>query len=205
MLFLSESEALWLFVGVRDRVCFDSGDLLGEFVEKSFDVLARLGGGLEIEQIHLLSVFFALLVGDLPLLVHITLIAHQNQKHVVLANGLSVFDPLVHRLEGLCVRNVVADYRDGAVLNVGRNEGFEALLSGSVPQIQNNHLVFYVHLLGHKVNSDRGLVVVLERFVDKTVDNAGFADVLVAKENNFVLVLARIGGGIVLLTCHFSI
>ena len=76
MLFLSESEALWLFVGVRDRVCFDSGDLLGEFVEKSFDVLARLGGGLEIEQIHLLSVFFALLLGDLPLLVHIALIAH---------------------------------------------------------------------------------------------------------------------------------
>ena len=132
-----------------------------------------------------------MVVSHLSVCIHIALIADQNEQDVVVTNRLCVFNPFVDRLEGLEVGHFVADYGDGTVFDVARDERLEALLACGVPQVQNNHLVLHVHLLGHEVDADRRLVVVFKSLVNKTVNDARLPCILISEEDNLVLVLAR--------------
>mmetsp|Transcript_10409 Transcript_10409/g.12283 ORF Transcript_10409/g.12283 Transcript_10409/m.12283 type:complete len:225 (-) Transcript_10409:83-757(-) len=186
----AEHEATCLFIISVNRVGLDARQLLGQFVEQSLNVGARLGRGLEEKQIHTLGVLLALLHGHLAFLVEVAFVAREDQKHVVVSEGTRILNPLVDRLEGLARCDVVADDGDGAVFDVGRDEGLEAFLAGRVPQIQNYDFVLHVHLLAHEVDADRRLIVLVEAVVDEAVNNARLTHRLVPQEDDFVLVLA---------------
>jgi len=64
-------------------------------------------------------------------------------------------------------------------------------LSRRVPKVQDNDLILYVHLLGHEINADGGLVGFIEGVIDKSVDDGGFSDGLVSEKHDFVFVLAN--------------
>lgn len=185
--------------GVGNGVRLYSGDLFCELVEQSLYITASFGRSLEEEQIHFLSVLLALLIAYLSGGVHVALVANQDEEHIVLTDGFGVLDPLIHRLEGVHIRDVVAHDGHSTIFDVGRNEGFEALLSRSVPQVKNDNFVLNIHLLRHEINSNRGLIVIFKSFVDEPMNNTGLSDVLVAEENNLVLVLASIGGRVIAL------
>ena len=54
---------------------------------------------------------------------------------------------------------------DGAVANVGGDEGAEALLAGGVPELKANCAVFEIHCFGEEIDADGGLVHVVKRIV----------------------------------------
>ena len=161
------------------RVRLDACQLLGQLVKECLDVLARFGRRLEKEKVHALSVLLSLLEADLSAFGQVGLVAGEDEEDVVVAECLGILDPLVHAAERLARGDVVADYGYGRVLDVGRDQTFESLLASRVPQVQYDDLVLHVHLLGHKVDSNRRLVRVIETVIDEPMDNTRLADRLV--------------------------
>ena len=65
-------------------------------------------------------------------------------------------------MEGFQVGYVVDNDGDGAIANIGGDEGAEALLAGGVPELEANSAIFEIHCFGEEIDADGGLVHVVE-------------------------------------------
>ena len=108
-----------------------------------------------------------MVVSHLSVCIHIALIADQNEQDVVVTNRLCVFNPFVDRLEGLEVGHVVADYGDGTVFDVARDERLEALLACGVPNLKFDVLLLDLNGAGSKLYSDCEIMLLTEAFVSE--------------------------------------
>ena len=127
---------------------------------------------------------------NLSAICHVWLITGKDEKNVVVTKGSRIFNPFVYALETLARSYIIADDRDSTVLDIGWDERLESLLTRGVPQIQNDDLILNVHLLWHEIDTNRGLVALVEGIVDEAMNDTCLTNGLVAEEDDFVLVFA---------------
>mmetsp|Transcript_7344 Transcript_7344/g.17995 ORF Transcript_7344/g.17995 Transcript_7344/m.17995 type:complete len:252 (+) Transcript_7344:347-1102(+) len=159
----------------------------GNLPKQRLDIEPRLRAGLDEHDIVLPRLPFPLLDADLPLIDLVGFVPYEDEDDVGAALVPDLVDPFGGGEEGCAVGDVVDDDGDGGVADVGGDEGAEALLSGGVPELEADGAVFEVHGFGEEVDADGGLVVVVEFVVHEARDDGGFADGLVAEEDELVL------------------
>lgn len=86
-------------------------------------------------------------------------------------------------MERIGIGDVIDDNSDRGIPNVAWYEAPETLLAGGVPQLKANRPVLQVHGLGEEIDTDRGLVGVVETVIHEPGDERGLANRLLPKED----------------------
>ncbi len=89
----------------------------------------------------------ALFSRDLAFLFQVALVSHQNLAHTLVCKSIDLMHPLSHIVEGLSVCNVVHNYNALSTSVVRGGQCSESFLSGGVPNLKLDHLVFHLNCL----------------------------------------------------------
>ena len=101
----------------------------------------------------------------------IAFVTCKHYQAFVLPEVPRIIDPLAHTLERLPACDVIDNYGYRRILDVGWDQALKAFLAGSVPQIQDDNLVFNVHLVRHEIDADGCLIVLIKGVIDETMDD----------------------------------
>lgn len=101
-------------------------------------------------------------------MLHVSLVANEDARDVILSELLHFAHPRVHRIERVSVRDVVDHNNAMGSLVVGGSDRFKALLASSVPNLQLAHFLVRVNRANLKVHTDRRLEILLELVISKT-------------------------------------
>lgn len=125
----------------------------------------------------LLQEVLDILIGDLPVLLQIGLVAHQTDAQFLVGVGAQFVQPLPHVAETHHRAEVEHQKRPDAALVVRPRDRLERLLPRRVPQLQFDLPVPQGDHLGAELDAEGGLVLVLEAPLDEAEEEAALADV----------------------------
>ena len=83
----------------------------------------------------------------------VRLVAYQDLDDVFTGMRLDLFEPVLQRLECLAIINGVGHNDAHSAFVVGLSDGFEAFLSGSVPNLHTNLLAVDFDCLDLEINA----------------------------------------------------
>lgn len=129
----STSSGSWL--------CLHSGlDLTSHCEEGLFDVGGSLCRSFEEFNAKAVSKLLSLFSGDYTLSSQIGLVTHEELVDILRSISVNFMQPLFHIVERLLVSDVVDDNDSMGTTVIRRSNGTEALLSGSIPDLQLDSL-----------------------------------------------------------------
>mmetsp|Transcript_42941 Transcript_42941/g.77611 ORF Transcript_42941/g.77611 Transcript_42941/m.77611 type:complete len:288 (-) Transcript_42941:108-971(-) len=130
-------------------------ELGGHHLEGGVHVGGVLGGALDVGDAQVVRLLLGLLCGDLPLRLHVALVADQNLAGALVHVSVHLVQPVVHVRKGLAVADVV-DQDDPVCSAVVRTrDGTEAFLPCRIPNLELDGLLVDGNGLEAEVNTDR--------------------------------------------------
>jgi hypothetical protein len=126
-----------------------------------------------------------LLIGDLSFMRLVTLVPHKRDDQLWISIRASLLQPIGDVYEAIPTRYVVDEQRASRTSVVAPHNRTEAILPSSVPALQLDGLVAYLHIPGTKFHSDSHLVRSSVPFVGELKQEARLAHSLVTNDNEF--------------------
>jgi len=125
---------------------------------------------------------------DAALLFHILLVSQQEEGEAFAIIDLALFFklllPIMNRRERALIRYVVHQYAGIGAAIKGVAQRLEPLLSGSVPNLEGDGLVFERKLFGVEVRANGGFVLLLELIRYIPLQQCGLSDSRLADNND---------------------
>jgi hypothetical protein len=133
--------------------------------ERLLDVLRVLGRSLQEANAVVVREFLALLGAHDTLALQIALVADEDAGNVVAGVLLNLSHPVLNSAERIAAGDIVGDNNAVGTLVVAGSDGLEALLTGSVPNLQLDRLAVNLVVANLEVNTDGGHEVVSEDII----------------------------------------
>jgi hypothetical protein len=135
---------------------------LGQPQEGSLHVAATLGAHLLVDHPVLLCEPAPFFRGYLSLCFEVTLGGNQHLHDPLSSHSLDLLRPRVEILERVCVGDIVGEDDGLGALKIGLGDVAKSFLPGSIPDLQLDGEVVYLHVLELEVDADGGDVALLE-------------------------------------------
>jgi len=140
-------------------LCLHSGlDLRGHGEESLFNVVRCFGGSFQEFNPKRVGKFLALFGRDDTLGSQIALVTNQKLVDVFCGVSVNFVQPLLHIVEGIGIRHVVNNNDTVGTTVVGRGDGSETLLSGSIPNLQFDSFCFQFNSANFEIDTNGGNV-----------------------------------------------
>ena len=133
--------------------------------ERLLDVLRVLGRSLQEANAVVVREFLALFGAHDTLALQIALVADEDAGNVVAGVLLNLSHPVLNSAERIAAGDIVGDNNAVGTLVVAGSDGLEALLTGSVPNLQLDRLAVNLVVANLEVNTDGGHEVVSEDII----------------------------------------
>ena len=101
----------------------------------------------------------------------IAFVAGKHNEALILPEVPSIIDPFAYTLERLSTCDIIDNYGYRCILDIGWDQTLKALLTGSVPQVQDDDLVFNVHLVRHEIDANSSLIVLIKGVIDEAMND----------------------------------
>ena len=140
-------------------------DLARHRQEAVLDTDAVTRRSLEEGYIKALGKFLTLLGRHLALLRQIDFISDEDFAHILRGKPVYLLHPLTNVLKGVPICHIVDDNNAVGAAIITRCQRAKALLTGRVPNLQLDHLLFEMYCLDFEVDTNRVKEVFVERVV----------------------------------------
>mmetsp|Transcript_24079 Transcript_24079/g.75448 ORF Transcript_24079/g.75448 Transcript_24079/m.75448 type:complete len:263 (+) Transcript_24079:560-1348(+) len=150
--------------------------------ESLLDVGGVLGGRLEEGDANLVGKRLSSLIVHHLLRREIALVPHQELVHVLVGVAVDLVEPLLDVVEALLVRHIIHHNNAVSPAVVAAGDCAEALLPGSIPNLQLDHLALELHGANFKVDADGGDVALCVGIIRETQQEARLSDAAVTDQ-----------------------